>query len=528
MDKTIREEGLEMNKTGLAALVALVGAGLITTKNFKSSFASETFMAQGKRAIALRENRINQGDLIWKNREQWNMRRDEIVADKGSNIPNRELHSLFYRPPFDGMANHHYYFYCGVLNEIDGVYRRAFASTYKNQIRIVRSLLFNAVSNLKDSITEILNKNGGSISQTDFLNTNEGTKAIEEFKEAVLKMKQVLPRFRNESYNFSLMSISEDTSLKIILQKITGRTYGEVHIFNLNRVIEGMENNPSYIYAPSLLNSYYGGNTIDVEANKQQITDLRNWMVTSNSIALYATILGYNQFFKANPQIKSIAEKGDEKYYSVRFGREKDEVPAPKGADRSALVWDTDLFSQFNEAEFDDLVEDSAQLLTTKLEEMEKENIRKGGKKGRMENRIKSDQDDMLKKELEALFSNYGPNLDSNLKGELIGSYLSTILKLPSPTGNRFNFRIDNFPVVGRENGEPQIQKQTIWGHQVMEMFNERGIEISVPASLKADAKQNFEHYMNDQIEAQQKSIAQAQANLKAAQDRLQEGLKRF
>ena len=103
--------------------------------------------------------------------------------------------------------------YRSVLNEIDGVYRRAFESTYKNQIKIVRSLLFNAVSNLTDSITEIEKKNGGSISQTDFLNTNEGTKAVEDFKEAVLKMKQVLPRFRNETYNFSLMGISEDTSL---------------------------------------------------------------------------------------------------------------------------------------------------------------------------------------------------------------------------------------------------------------------------------------------------------------------------
>ena len=97
-----------MNKTGLAALVALVGAGLITTKNFKSSFASETFMAQGKRAIALRDNRINQEDLMWKIRDQWNGRRNEIVTDKGSNIPYQELHSLFYQPPFDGMAHRHY------------------------------------------------------------------------------------------------------------------------------------------------------------------------------------------------------------------------------------------------------------------------------------------------------------------------------------------------------------------------------------------------------------------------------------
>ncbi len=519
-----------MNKTGLAALVALVGAGLITTKTFKSSFASETFMAQGKRAIALRDNRINQEDLRWKNRDQWNVRKNEILTDKGSNIPNQELHSLFYNPPFNGMLVSHYITYFVVLNEIDGAYRRAFASTYKNQIRIVERILFNAVSNLQKSIIEIEKKNGGSISQTDFLNTNEGTKAIEGFKEAVLKMKQVLPRFRTDSYNFSLAGISEDTSLKIILEKITGRTYGEVHIVILNRVIERMESEQPYIYAPSLLRyrNNYGGNTDKVMANKQQITDLRDWMVASNYIFLYANILGYNQFFKANPQIKSIAEKEDEKYYSVRFGRDKDEVPAPKGADRSALVWDTDLFSQFNQAEFDDLMEDSAQRLTTKLEDMEKENIRKGGEKGRMENRIKSDQDDMLKNELEALFSNYGPNLDNNQKSELLGTYLSDILNLPAQIGNRIRFQINNFPVVGRENGEPQIQKQTIFAHRMMKMVKERGIEISVPASLKADAKQEFENTMNFRIEKQQKSIAQAQAYIKKTQDTLQEGLKRF
>jgi hypothetical protein len=526
-DKTIREGELEMNKTGLAALVALVGAGLITTKNFKSSFASETFMAQGKRAIALRDNRINQEDLKWKNYTIWHDRRNEIFTDKGSNIPSQELHSLFYTPLFSGMGYRHYTTYCVVLNDMDKAYRTAFASIYKNQIKIVSGILFRAVSNLKDSITEIEKKNGGSISQTDFLNTNEGTKAIEDFKEAVLKMKQVLPKFRTETYNFSLVRISEDTSLKSILQTITGRTYGEVHIFHLNRVIEGMERNPSYIYAQSLINSHYALRD-EMIANKQEITDLRNWMVTSNYVSLYAYILGYNQFFKANPQIKSIAEKEDEKYYSVRFGRDKDEVPAPKGADRSALVWDTDLFSQFNQAEFDDLVEDSAQRLTTKIEDMEKENIRKGGKKGRMENRIKSDQDDMLKKELEAVFSNYGPNLDNNQKNELLGTYLSDILNLPVQIGNRFRFQIHNFPVVGRENGEPQIQKQVIYSHNAVIMVNERGIEISVPASLKADAKQEFENTMNARIEGQQRSIAQAQANIKTAQDTLQEGLKRF
>ena len=120
------------------------------------------------------------------------------------------------------------------------------------------------------------------------------------------------------------------------------------------------------------------------------------------------------------------------------------------------------------------------------------------------------------------------PNLDYNQKSELLGSYVSDILNLPVQAGNLFHFRIDNFPVVGRENGEPQIQKTTIMGNQVVKMFNERGIEISVPASLKADAKQEFEDTMNSRIEAQQKSIAQAQDKITHDLVTLQEGLKRF
>ena len=60
-----------MNKTGLAALAALLGAGLITTKTFKSSYASETFMAQGKRAVALRAGKINSTDLQDVYYQQW-------------------------------------------------------------------------------------------------------------------------------------------------------------------------------------------------------------------------------------------------------------------------------------------------------------------------------------------------------------------------------------------------------------------------------------------------------------------------
>ena len=68
-----------MNKTGLAALAALLGAGLITTKTFKSSYASETFMAKGKRAVALRAGKINSTDLKDVYYDQWSSKYADVL-----------------------------------------------------------------------------------------------------------------------------------------------------------------------------------------------------------------------------------------------------------------------------------------------------------------------------------------------------------------------------------------------------------------------------------------------------------------
>ena len=61
-----------------------------------------------------------------------------------------------------------------------------------------------------------------------------------------------------------------------------------------------------------------------------------------------------------------------------------------------------------------------------------------------------------------------------------------------------------------------------------MESIKKRGIEISVPASLKADAKKSFEAAMNDMIEAKEEQIATAQTEIESYQNNLKEGLKRF
>lgn len=526
-----------MNKTGLAALVTLLGAGLITTKNFKSSYASETFMAQGKRPVALREKRINQSDLINANLNQWHTKINELSKGKvAEKIPNIKLQRVFYQPPYSHMA---YSIdgedYIETLYNLNSAYSGAFTKKYKNQITIARKILVKATENANDSLLQIIRDNGGSITQTELLNTNEGNKALEDYKEAVLRMKQILPKFRLESYRFTLHRISETTTAKYILETITGRNYGTVSLFTLQSSLTDMkEKGDSFISAPPILDEgQYGSKIVTLDLDKKELTYLKNYMVENNYVTLYASILGYNQFLKANTQIKSIAQDKNyyEKYYPVVFGNPKEvgKVRAPKGATTTAIVWDTDLLSQFNQAEFEDLMEDSIEKLELKYKDILKENVRVDGKRGRIEKRIESEQKEKVKKALEELFSKYGPNIDANEKNELIGTYLKEIMKLPNNSGNQVrNYTITDFPKVQIRNGEPVMEKSTIFMHQIIDYFNKFGIEISVPASLKADAKKRFEETMTVRIDKYRRDAIMAQDNKSNAEKKLQEGLKRF
>jgi len=189
-----------MNKTGLAALAAILGAGLITTKTFKSSYASETFMAQGKRAVALRWEKINSADLKEVYYRQWESTRSETVYDFASNndLSIHQIQVALNQPPFSAMG--HAYgglFYGGVLGQIDGFWKQAFTKHYALQINEAEGLLLPALQKLNEVMEDSINQKGGNgISQQEFLDSKAGKDALEEFKQTILTIKDtVLSKF---------------------------------------------------------------------------------------------------------------------------------------------------------------------------------------------------------------------------------------------------------------------------------------------------------------------------------------------
>ena len=532
-----------MNKTGLAALAALLGAGLITTKTFKSSYASETFMAKGKRAVALRAGKINSTDLKDVYYDQWSSKyADVLFKNTNTTLTNDQLQRMSYQSPVLEMIQHRPTYYFSLCHSINDIYKQAFLKNNQTKLRQITGILTQAFSKLNDAM--VLGMEAGQDKQT-FLDSKEGKKALEDFKDEVLKTKTIIPKYQLQGYRLDrLPYIENDTTLETILNMVNGNSYGGLNNRIIKDFIERLEwdaKSPDFnaimgqdIYAQD---RYYGGGVriYSLYADETQIKEIKEYIVENFTISLYAKILGYNQFFKANPQIKSVADiKYDDKYYPVVFGYGPDKTAPPKASEYPALVWDTDLFSQFTQAEFEDLFEDCVDLLENEIKKTEREINRMEKKKGRLANRIESEQNEILKRELEAVFSPYD-SLDATEKSGMVKAYLSDILNLPYKGGgqDRLIIWFEDFPMVERVNPyyvaqEPRIVRETIEWSQLNPMIKERGIEISVPASLKEDAKKSFEAAMNDMIEAKEEQIATAQTQIESYQNNLKEGLKRF
>ena len=331
-DKTIREGVLEMNKTGLAALAALLGAGLITTKTFKSSYASETFMAQGKRAIALRAGKLKYESLQDKYYEQWRSTRNETINDFASNndLTPQQIQSVLNQPPISAMGGiYGKIYYGGVLGQINGHYSQAFAKHYALQITKAEGLLLTSLQKLNKVMEDSMTlKSGNGQSQKEFLDSKAGKDALEEFKQTILEIKDtLLPKFSLNYYSFNTIPyIYNDSPLEGILQSLTGRTYGQMNNYHVERAIEAInsyrQQNPkqNFILAPSLVENRHR-DVMEIKIDSQEIKILKDYLVENYFTSLYGSILGYNEFFQTYPQIKWVSGKAyDEKYYPVVFG----------------------------------------------------------------------------------------------------------------------------------------------------------------------------------------------------------------
>lgn len=536
------------DKLGIAAVAALLGAGLLTTKRFNKTMRAETFMAQGKRLAALRQNRIN-GDW-WDfsspmEHEYHNAtynaipNYNEIIRYVSNQMPDdadkiRDMALIYRHEGFDASYSH-------VLQGLNEVFISSMIQTsdYVYAEKVMRT----ALQSLYDA-EEKEYEADPDMTYKEFVQTPEGEKAAKKLRKAIeicsMRLgedeytidKQRTNRFiPHPKYllqedldkmvaQFSYYQRTNDTIgnnfyLKDLLKRNAKIISPKSRIVPLNR-----DYDYSIVYKPRFTKD-------DLEMIKEHLLD-------NDLYKFYATIVSYNNFFKQNPEIKSVGtDKDRQKYYSVSF--EDAGIPVGITADGDGggggIVWDTEAFSSFTEAESRDLTKSAIDTTLKIIKKAQRAMKRKEAKRGNLNQQIETEQREYLTKKLTEGFAQYD-GLDPNQKDELIEDYISLVgANKFNINYIKFNFNMTEYPFVIAGYDEPKITKRTLYYHNIREVVKSHNIDVSslpAPASLKADAKATFEENMNYAIQQAQRELESAQAALDKVEKEKADGLNRL
>ena len=260
--------------------------------------------------------------------------------------------------------------------------------------------------------------------------------------------------------------------------------------------------------------------------------ELKNSILDKRPLQILRHHCFIQQFFQAKSrnQICRINDKDRQKYYSVNF--EDAGIPVGITADGDGggggIVWDTEAFSSFTEAESRDLTKSAIDTTLKIIKKAQRAMKRKEAKRGNLNQQIETEQREYLTKKLTEGFALYD-TLDPSQKEDMVLDYL--VLVLEKNDGIRFNFKIDEYPTVIAGYGEPKIHKATLYYHNTHKAVQSHNIDVSslpVPASLKTDAKATFEQDMNLRIQSAQSELESAQTKLDEAEKQKADGLNRL
>ena len=338
-----------MNKTGLAALAALLGAGLITTKTFRSSYASETFMAQGrKRAVALRANRVNGGisdldpNIVGPQEfaQKWYKRLNkEAEKVKAKNKLGRRYRNLFQEAvnqlPTDekgtvrrleeedrnyGFFQFGYNFYSRIVQE----YTNYLQDKYRGMLKPYEKMMQKHYEKIKTFYAPVNNK---------WWDRQEVRDELEKIYTLIGKLLNRLPDemrlgvlspFYGYNGNRRFIAVNSDSRQRYsqpfgqggydtIKKTLEITSYGDHYYKRVMQRIE--ENKKAWLEVRS--NILASERFPSFEIDDSEMKAFANWLL-DNDPTMYYRILNYNIFFKKNPSIKWVAwdsQKYDSKYY---------------------------------------------------------------------------------------------------------------------------------------------------------------------------------------------------------------------
>ena len=565
-------------KTGILALGTLIGAGLLSSKKFNKVMDAETFMAQGKRVNAIRANRINDGEVIEKYKTEWYRE----VRDKIESVEKKEgLLDIYNRLRYNQKDYETYMNLTGNQNPFtDHTYLRMLVSIFhfwqnemrekfKSEYQNLENIYANQLSKTQTAIERVMQdfepiaKNGNYLSQMtikDFLDSYPAVATtLENFKQT---MGSQASRIKNNTGSgFTLPKIGQYQFINSDLDwrnmdlvnfvKVIGLSnrYGgnymddnlvsriETRITNLRQL------NDYYNRAEPMTTNVVGVGEYHTNYTKQEVEFIQERINQTFNVIGYANILGWVQFFKANPSIKTVGLGGQgrnygEKMYAVEL---TDEYPSnvPKGIESYAPVWDNSIWSSvFTEKQFNLLKQDGMDKLNNILKSHVAEMKRVAKKRERLQDSVQEESNKAYLSAIKNVFSDY-PNFGgTNQQYQLMQIYYDAI-------GVRFGNRWYSFPVevdefstlqYGYQGQEPQIIKATTVNLQNNDLrrrceedkdLQEKVIKL-IPQKVKTDAKAFYVDTMDNMVKGAKVDVETAELKLTNLEDKYVQQLKLF
>ena len=321
-------------------------------------------------------------------------------------------------------------------------------------------------------------------------------------------------------------------------------TYNANKFDSLIATIQNPNNNGGKAYPILNTDNTYGGSYRAItDYTKQEVEFIKERIMDGFYVAGYANILGWTQFFKANPSIKSVgfSSQGrnyEDKFYAVEL---TDKYPSnvPKGIESYASVWDNSIWSSvFTEKEFNLLKQDGMDKLKNILNSQIAEAKRMEKKIERLQDSVQEETNKAFLNGIKVVLSDY-PNYNGvSMKSQLMQIYYDAIGVNMQGGYYNFNVEVDEYSIVqyGYGGQEAKIIKATtipINNNNIRKRcqsdndFKEEVIKL-IPQKVKADAKENYSAIMKSQIKMAKAEVQTAEQKLLDTQNKYISQLKLF
>ena len=559
LDKTIRGVGWEMNKSALIGISALIGGLAIYNKTFKTEYEAEVFMAD--RIVAIRANKITPFNPKYTNLQQESYNK---ISKRIRNSPLRNLYGSDWQKLVgsEGQA---------ILFNSNNRY----TSSYIDFDNSFRQMTDSIIRGRDEKILTPYNTKLRLIVLSLTKKMQELYKVY--FGQGIFNNNQIRDNIKLDSSverglknYFNLISEVLEKMPNVRVRTLGGYSYGKDAN---NNFITTHQNNYEYnAVFHAMIGSYNYGDYKDInegakerldergrhynhilfvstpklvaEYTEADIKDIEKDFKDELNVGMYASVLDWMDFLKANPSVKTIGRTSRAtKYYDKVFDRYNAPKQLKARYGSFAQVLDVALFEKaFIPAHLEEMIPKLTKEQRATLTKAIQKNKRQGNRQEVLEQQIIEPNKKIVTSALNTWFSQYdtiSETTDPQGKMKMLDVYL--YLLSPHHTEGydmAYNIKrqsLSSLFTLGGKNWIKDVKIKTvtkdnkgIYKKTDMPLQNMGYItnlkdfvnldDIKVPSALKTDAKSRYEEKMRLKINSMERKLQEDRDRLKKSE----------